>query len=325
MRWDMVGVLPKTDQDYKPRLTIGSKDYNDMPLIRRVYIDEEKQKENAINETKQLVFKSSPDIEFNGLGCFSFLGNLGKWDLRADNYPGINFSVTPYIELSRGIFELDVNFSWGVNRKNDGKGGSFRDNIKQNGRLSRTKLGEFDTQQRGKWNVGVDPLQHGKTSTVNKDQWFLSEMDDIFKVEFNKLGGGFTVDAHIGFGVKMYNNIFSNENAKREVYLKALEVRGGFGWFASGYWKDLKEHWKYFSINAFYNFVAQANIGLGLRSWNYKHSNGSSERIHGFFFEGLGEVKGGFGISLGSDFEKNSQGGNNQGGNEGANEGGNEN
>ena len=321
MRWDMVGVLPKADQNYKPRLTIGTKDYNDMPLIRRVYIDEEKQKENAINEAKQYAFTSSPAYEFNGLGCFSFLGNLGKWDLRADRFPGINFSVVPYIELSRGIFELDVRFSWGVNRKNEGQGDMFRKSIKENGRLSRTKLGEFDTQTKGKWNYGVDPLQGGKTSTLNKDQWMLSELDDIFKVEINKLGGGLTVDAHVGFGIKMFNNIFNNENAKKEVYLKALEVRGGVGYFASYTW-DLAKFWKFFSINAFFNFVAQANIGVGLRSWNYKHSNGSSSRIHGFYIDGLGEVKGGLGISLGTDFEQQSGGQGGQGGQEGGGDAG---
>ena len=93
------------------------------------------------------------------------------------------------------------------------------------------------------------------------------------------------------------------------------------GYFASYTW-DLAKFWKFFSINAFFNFVAQANIGVGLRSWNYKHSNGSSSRIHGFYIDGLGEVKGGLGISLGTDFEQQSGGQGGQGGQEGGGDAG---
>ena len=317
MRWDMVGVLPNVGHDYKPRLTIGAKDYDDMPLIRRLYIDEKKQKDEAVEEAKEYAFKKSADGEFNGMGCFSFLGNLGKWDIRADNYPGINFSVTPYLEPSKGVFEIDVNFSWGVKRKNDDHyGNMYRESVNENGGLSRTKLKEFDTREHGRWNFGVDPLQHGSTTTVDKDQWFLSEMDDIFKVETTKLGGGVTLEAHVGFGIKLWNNWFKDENAKSEPYLKALEVRLGFGYFASQYW-DLTKAWKFCSITAFYNFVAQINLGAGLRSWKYQHSDGLSTRIYGASVDVFGEVKGGGGIAFGTDFEKkpqDEQGGDNQGG-----------
>lgn len=55
VRWDLLGKLTKEDVNYKPRLTIAGKNYNDLPLLKRIVIDEKKKKEEGKQQAEEYV------------------------------------------------------------------------------------------------------------------------------------------------------------------------------------------------------------------------------------------------------------------------------
>ena len=310
--WDLVGKLPNKDVNYKPRLTIGSTPYNQLPFIRRLEVNEKKIKEEARLNAEDYCFNRMGDIEYNGWGSLSILGNLVKFDLRNANVPGLNFSIVPYFEPIKGIFEVDVNLSMGFGRSNqeDGKGNGqkWRENIRDHGNSSRFKLSEWAKNDKYD-NVGLDFLQSGKTSKMDKEHWAQAEMDDIFKVEFNKMGGGLFVDGHFGFGIQMYDHLITHQPSNHGFYLKGVDVAIGYGYFLSYNFDGFKfaKNWKFIDFKVYVNFVAQIMARLGFKSYNFKR-NGVFDTKYGFFIDGLLQGKGGLGAQLMTDFTKGEDG-----------------
>ena len=125
-------------------------------------------------------------------------------------------------------------------------------------------------------------------------------MDDIFKVEANKLGGGLFFDGYLGFGIQMYDHRITGQPSNHGFYLKGAEVGLGYGYFLA-YNFDLlekwKSTWKFFNIRAYINLVAQIQGRLGFKSYNFKR-NGTFNTKYGFFFQAMLQGKAGAGINL---------------------------
>ena len=308
LRWNIVDKLAKKDVNYKPRLTIGSKTYNELPFLRRLEFNEKKTKEQARLNAEDYCFNQIGDIEWNGWGSLSILGNLVKFDLRKANTPGLNFSIVPYLEPIKGIFELDVNISMGFGRSDNetgtGNGEKWRKSIKENSNSSRFKMSEWSGKDKHE-NAGFDFLQSGKTSKLDKDHWAQAEMDDIFKVEVNKMGYGLFLDGHFGFGVQMYDNLITHQPSNHGFYLKGVDVAIGYGYFLSNNFHPFEKtkNWKFFDVKAYINLVAQIRAKLGLKSYNFKR-NGTFDTKYGFFVEGMLQGKVGGGIHLITDISK---------------------
>ena len=141
LRWDLVGKLANKDVNYKPRLTIGTKVYNELPFVRRLEFNEKKTKEEARQKAEEYCFKQNDGMEYNGWGSLSIFGSLVKFDIKPTTFPGLSFSVIPYLEPVKGIFEVDVNLSIARGR-DDNNGKMWRDNLKEKGKSSRFKLSE---------------------------------------------------------------------------------------------------------------------------------------------------------------------------------------
>ena len=296
LRWDLVGKLANKDVNYKPRLTIGTKVYNELPFVRRLEFNEKKTKEEARQKAEEYCFKQNDGMEYNGWGSLSIFGSLVKFDIKPTTFPGLSFSVVPYLEPVKGIFEVDVNLSIARGR-DDNNGKMWRDNLKEKGKSSRFKLSEVKGDNDA---IGFDALQSGKTSKLDKDHWAQAEMDDIFKVEANKLGGGLFFDGYLGFGIQMYDHRITGQPSNHGFYLKGAEVGLGYGYFLA-YNFDLlekwKSTWKFFNIRAYINLVAQIQGRLGFKSYNFKR-NGTFNTKYGFFFQAMLQGKAGAGINL---------------------------
>ena len=318
-RWDLVGVLPKVNVDYKPRLTIGTKAFNELPLLRRGEINEEKIKEEGKKQATEYAFqKQGVDIEYNGLSSMSFLGQLGKYDIRLDDMPGLGFSLIPYFDLVKGVFELDVYLSYGGDLSSDDKGNRWRDNMKDNGAFTRYKLQEFPGCQKVPDYVGADMAQSASTAKIDKDHWIQAEFDDIFKVDRNKLGLGPFIEGHFGFGIKMWSNLITHDNDAKGFYLKGLDLGLGIGAFYSHYFKPKK--YGPIALRANAVAVAQIRAGGGFKTYNFKKNGAIDNRSMGTFFDVLIQGKAGINGYVGTNFEgaDNNQGNGNQGnGNQG--------
>ena len=152
----------------------------------------------------------------------------------------------------------------------------------------------------------MDALASAKSSTIDKEHWFQAELDDIFKMERNKLGYGPFLDLHFGFGLKLWGR----EGAEKKdwYYLKALEGHGGFGFFATYNWHLFDEFMqkykltKYFKVKAYANAVAQFQIGLSLKHYNFKTNGVLTERALGFSVDAMGQIKAGIGAELRTNF-----------------------
>ena len=312
-RWDLVGVLPKVNTNYKPRLTIGTTVYNEMPMLRRGELNEEQVKDEGKKKATEYAFQKSGDYEFNGLNSLSFFGQLGKWNLTPEGIPGLSLSIVPYYDLVKGVFELDVNFST-LSDWSNGSGDSWRDNMRKNCNTSRFKLQEFPGGDNVPDYLNAELRQNASSAKIDKDHWAQAELDDIFKVERNKLGSGPFFEAYVGFGVKMYSNLITHDNDALGFYLKGFQIGGGIGVFYSHYFKPVK--FSFFAFRASANVVAQAKITGGFKSFNFKKNGAIDHREYGGFFDVMLQAKAGMTASVGLNFDRSedNQGGGNQGG-----------
>ena len=306
-RWDIVGILPKVDVNYKPRLTIGSKRYDDLPMLRRGEFDEKKFKDQAKEEATKYAFQKTGDYEYNGWGSFSVLGQLGKWDLRPNSFPGLELSIIPFIDPLRGITEVDVNFS---TMNNTHAGEVWREDMRDNDRNQRFRLEELtkNNTEEGRW--GINLAQGASTSKSDRDHWMLEQMDDIFKVERNKLGYGIFFDAHLGLGYKWYGSVLENDDQDaRGFYLKAVEIYAGVGGFYSCYSKPepLIKALSFLKWRASFQTSTQLRIGGGLKGYNFTKNGVITSREMGFFFNIMAQGKIGGSVYLGLDFKEEEQ------------------
>ena len=308
-RWNLVGVLPKVNTNYKPRLTIGTTAYNEMPMLRRGELNEEQIKEEGKKKAEEYAFQKSGDYEFNGLNSLSFFGQLGKWDLRPDDMPGLGLSIVPYFDLVKGVFELDVNFS---TIGNSASGNDWRKNMTENSNSARFKLQEFPGADNVPGAFGTDLAQDASSAKIDKDHWAQAELDDIFKVERNKLGWGPFFEAYVGFGVKMYSNLITHDDDAKGFYLKGFHVGGGIGFFYSYHMKPIKFSAFAFRLSA--NVVAQAKITGGFKCYNFKKNGAIDHREMGGFFDAMIQAKAGVSASFGLNFDKSDGNQGNQGG-----------
>ena len=291
---------------YKPRLTIGGKRFDQVRYLRRQNYTIAQLKADAEAKANDYAFnKSKIDWQFNGWQGFTILGTLAKLDLRAGDFPGLSLVVAPNIDPLRGLYEFDINFSLGWRQKNKDGGKTtgqwMRENLKEQDRLKRFKIYEFNDEH--DYNIGLNVANSSKTSFVTKDTWIQSELDDIFRVEANKLGWGPSVDVHFGFGWKAYGTWMSGDNnSGQSWHLKGLDGSVSFGAYAAGRLDpmNVSEKLENFPIRFLFYGVATAQVRLnvGIKTYNFKKDGAISHRSQGFFLNAFGEVKAGAGAEL---------------------------
>lgn len=321
-RWNLAGRTSATDYmvkekvEYKPRLTIAGKRYDQLRYIRRLPMNVKQMKAAAEEESKGYVFNKKFHGEFNDGGnrFFTFIGSLAKMDIRENNFPGFQFSLIPNIDFFRGIFEVDAYMSIAgrTTGPDDNKnwGQKCRDNLKTQDRLKRFK--HKDIGESG-YNVGYNLANASKSSTIDKDHWAQAEMDDIFLVEPNKLGWGPFFDGHIGLGFKAYRglgNWGSADESGQTFYIKAVEMGFGFGAYAAARWdmcNYLAEKYKISFLSDIpltMLFYANASLeirgGLGFKCYNFKKDGVTTARHYGTFLDArlVGKVGGGFELKV---------------------------
>ena len=321
LRWDMLDKLTKEDVNYKPRLTIGSKDYNELPLLKRIVIDERKKKEDGQKQAEEYLFNNSnfAALESNikpggggdgktiNDGWLSILGKFARMDLRFDKWPGVNISVTPNFDPFREVFDLDILVSIATRQKKKERqdhteyetdGQASRKNMKEHSRLKRFRIWEgTPEEENGKGsNLGLNLANKSKTSMLDKDHWIQSQLDDIFKVEANKLGWGFSFDAHVNFGWKWGDKNKSGDNFA----LNAAEGTAALGYYIQK--TDTFKTPKWMPVRLKFgwhvNFTAELRLGFGLQTYNFKKNGAIIRRQQGFHVDVTGVAKGGGGVML---------------------------
>jgi len=308
-RWDLVGVIPKTEVDYKPRLKFANSTdtYNGIRYLRRKEFDRKKNSEGAQKEAEKHIFHQlgTTETNYDNEGWGSVVGKFSNVDFRMDNLPGLQINVVPNIDFLRGIYELDVFASLGFLRTTDpdshSGGGKWRNNIKNTDNLRRFKIGEY-----GGFNTGANLTDRSKSSTLDKNHWAQHELDDIFNVEVNKLGHGPYIEVHAGFGWRVGSKNQSGDNFA----LTALEGTGGYGYFMAYRWDPSKAFFKgdaaneswyakfpiktIFHVNA--SALVQANFGF--KTYNFKKNGAIALRRLGTFGNVMGQFKAGLGLEI---------------------------
>ena len=309
-RYNLVGQVQKKDTDYKLRLIINKRAFKQMPYIRRLEVDLDEASKKAEEEGKKYLYT---DMKADGArdGCVDMFGSLAKIDLKLDQLPGFSMAIIPTFDPFRKIFEIDLMFSAGARTKKAESGQTttgqkMRDNQKDVMQPSRSEVKKVEINDK-KGNIGIDPLSSNANNENIKKRniWFMSELDDIFKVENNKLGAGHYVDGRIGFG---WN--WSKKNQMSTFYLKTLEITLGIGAFAA--WSvDLgekmfgKEFTEWFPFSAIFHCNASTYLQgtTGVRSYNYVNKQGEIyDRMYGFFFTLELTGKAGAGIAIKTNF-----------------------
>ena len=205
----------------------------------------------------------------------------------------------------QGLYEFDINFSLGLRQKTkDGSktmGQRMRENLKEQDRLKRFKVFEFGDAH--DFNLGLNVANSSKTSFVTKDYWIQSELDDIFRVEANKLGWGPSIDVHFGFGWKAYGTFMSGDNnSGQSWHLKGLDGSASFGAYAAGRLDpmNISEALDNWPVRVLFYGVATAQVRLnaGIKTYNFKKDGVITHRSQGFFLNIFGEVKAGAGAEL---------------------------
>ena len=321
MRWDLLGKLTTKDVNYKPRLTIGTNSYNQLPMLKRIEIDEAKKKEEGQKEAEDYVFNNNhiASLESNIIpgsgsgnvmndGWVSILGKFAQMDIRTDKFPGIQFTVTPNIDLFREVIDLDILFSWASRQKkftdDEGNdhlhaGQSARKNMKEQSRLKRFRVWNMGkSEEQGGWgtNGGFSTVNNSTTSMLDKEHWTQAQLDDIFKVESTKLGWGFSIDGHVNFGWQWGKKNQSGQNFA----LNALDVKGAFGYYIQRTDTIKSPKWLpiYLKFGWHVNATAEVSLQAGLKTFNFKENGAITRRQLGFFSYLTGVLKGGGGLML---------------------------
>lgn len=315
-RWSLVDVLPQKDTEYKPRLNLGGATFTKIPyFVRKEYNQEDTEKKAEEKALSYMMTNGSPDTESNGFQG-TLLGKLGSFNIQSKDMPGIKFNVVPTIDPLNGVFELDLSFSWGMNDRNktDGLGGTMREKYKETQNQNRYVLNEFGEAGKRK-TTGLKVLNRTKLTKQNNEKWMQAELDDIFTVNQNKLGWGFFMDAHLGFGVNIHK-----KNQAGTLYLKALEVTGGFGAAFAFNGDPANANFGAFSrlldkiksvVQLKFEFCAESNIQLsgGIKTWNYKNGDIITDRLYGLFAEGMVYAQAGGSVVLQTHFGHADEGG----------------
>ena len=305
-RYNLVGKVPNKDTDYKLRLIINKRVFKQMPYIQRVEVDVENSKKEAEAEGKKYMF-----MDFSGDGGgyhdLAIFGQLGKLDLQLDQFPGFSMSLTPNIDIIKGIYEIDLAFSAGArtNKNEDGTtttSKKMRDNQKNVMQPARVEMGKTSVMEHD-GNVGVNALSGNSVDdeVKKRNMWFMSELDDIFKVENNKLGAGNYLDGKIGVGLNV-----GKKNKQSPVYIKTIEATLGTGAFAAWsanlcediFGKEIADMIP-FSVIFHCNASAYVQGTLGLKTYNYLNDKKEIyNRMYGLFFTAEATAKAGAGIQL---------------------------
>ena len=333
IRWELLGKLAKKDVNYKPRLRISNEDYNQLPFLKRIEVDERKKREDAKKEAEAYIFnnKRFGAIESNIVrdnsgskggtindGCLSILGQFLKLDMRADKFPGLYFAITPNLDPFREVFDIDILFSWasrknkvttGVNEQGqpieeDTHGKISRENLKNRTRQQRYRvwdMGKSEEQGGAGANGGLTVANNSKSYMLDKDHWIQSQLDDIFKVEQHRLGWGFSIDGHVNFGWK-----WGDKNQSGTTFsLNAAEVKGAFGYYIQR--TDTFKAPKWFPVNLRFgwhaNLTGEISLAAGVRTYNFMNNDVITRRQMGFFFDAIGVGKVGVGASLNTSFK----------------------
>lgn len=320
-RWNLAEIdytenyVLKEEVEYKPRLTIAGKRVDQLRYIRRMKMNAEQMKEAAIAQARDYAFNKSFDAQFNGNGnrWFSLVGNLAKLDIREANFPGFQFTVLPNLDFLRGVFEIDLLLSIANRKKEDQAGNKnwgqkCRENLKNQDRLKRYKL----TDVGHGFNMGPDLANSSKSSAIDKDHWVQAELDDIFKVEANKLGWGFGFDGHFGFGWKAYRgagSFGSADESGQSWYLKGADAFFSYGAYFAARFDIFNQLGKKYGLQSlvdkipltimFYsNASAQIRGGFGIKTYNFTKNGAISHRSQGFFVDVRLQGKAGGGLEL---------------------------
>lgn len=309
-RYNLVGQVQKANTDYKLRLIINNHTFKQMPYIRRLEIDVDEAEKKAKEESDKYLYM---DIKPDGAtdSSMDMFGALGKIDLKLDQFPGFSMAIVPNIDFFRSIYEIDLMLSIGARTKKTESGETttgqkMRDNQKEVMQPSRSEVKKV-TVRGEKGNIGVDPLSSNALdkNIKKRNAWFMSELDDIFKVEGNKLGAGYYLDGRLGFGWNL-----SDKNKMSSFYLKTIEATLGIGAFAA--WsvdlgeKMFGEKWaKDFPFSAIFHCNASAYVQgtMGVKSYNYVNKQGEIyDRMYGAFFTAEATAKAGAGIAVKTNF-----------------------
>lgn len=306
-RWNLVGQLKDKDIKYKPQLTIGEKKITELPYLTRKEMNDGKTSEEAKAKLKEYAF-TKWEIDGEATPGFSFLGRLGEINIKgAEKLPGLRFVAVPFIDFFKGIFEVDMELSYGGHNSgttdNPSMGDRMRKNYKDVQQLDRFKIGNEFGKGDYKATAGVDWQNRSQMGKHNEDKWLQAEMDDIFKVKMNKLGVGWYVDIKAGFGIN-----WSKKNESQAFYLKQITGTIGYGAFLNYAW-DLKDSpdphhyndwlknldkWLQFKLEI--NAEASIQATFGIKSFTFKNKDVITNRKYGFFVEP--RLQGMAGISL---------------------------
>ena len=276
---------------YKLLLTIGDRSFGQFPYLKRRTLDYKKTEKKAEEEGKKTIaldpakmahgFSGFSDINFVFAPSFNF--NLAS-------IPGLAFSVVPVFHWDQMYMDLFLKLSLGWGKvKEKGRTKESRDavnnyNVKE-GLLLYSEPGSKDKihpKTRESENVPSRKLTLNPTNKSfalkkqDKEEWFLTEFDDIFKVEGNKMGKGAYLDALVSFCLPLNFEGF---------YVKDITATLGYGMHAAwgGDAKDILGRLNEGVIGKLPNwlqFKAMMNAALygegtiGVKRYGFKRKNG---------------------------------------------------
>lgn len=334
-RFNLVGALPKKDVEYKLRYLLDGDTIKGSPILKRTEIKQEEMEQKAKDEAIDYSFKKFFSYEHNvkGMKWFDALGKFLTLDIKLSNFPGFYFSVTPNFDILAGVYEFDVNLGCGFRDAGDNtKAAQWKKKIKEGTRASRFRFNE-NNKEHTNLNPGVDLVDRSSTSPFDDDDWNLSQIDDIFRVEQYKLGWGPSFDGHFNFGWKLKNN-----NAEKFA-VNAFEVYSSFGAYAASAkpllskvpaeddkkWQEFMK-WLPFNLVLSGHAMAEFRFGGGMRTYNFMKNGIITQRDPGIFMELSLTGKAGFTFQLQSFFgdsdgeEEKEEGGGGAGDNDGNND-----
>ena len=234
--------------------------------------------------------------------------------------PGFAFSVVPVIhwdELYMDLF-IKASYGFGKDRESD-RAKECRDAVNDynvnEGYTLYSKPGSKIKYNRKTGNIDTPPSEKWSWNPTNKslalkkldpDYWFMTEFDDIFKVEGNKMGTGWYVDGLLSFcwPLKFSESSFFLKDVTATVGYGTHLAWGGdandiLGKINAGAVKKLA---KWLQFKAMMNAALYVEGTLGVKRYGFKRKDGKLQTGKmGWLFQLDGVAKSGLSLSLGLD------------------------
>lgn len=294
-RYNLVDMMP-VNACCKMTLKTGSRTYTRFPYLILAHVDREALREDVENTVKKDV---APDHTNNGTDAMT------NSDVKLTIPPSFTLKIDPMnikqsfvIDILKQTITSTTSLTYGRPKERDGEGNAI------------SKMRQEAAQYFGGYNYEDygDQKSSFMPGDVAFDEWMMTELDDIFNIDINRIGQGWFGSGKFSFGMGIGGSMFTDEKSLR---LKEATGTIGYGlglavpnlfdrYIDNPAVKTIVDKIPGFRFGANFEMSAQFDFGVKKLNPKYKFSEYTWNDNFGWFANVSGKIKLGGWLEIGT-------------------------